>query len=580
MQTTFTAIPVETARADILLIYPDFAKNELGTASYPENHLGLNRLASYLDQKGYSVKVLNTTGGLAGTKGPEDLAAYLRENKDTFTVLGFHANSWNISHIIRILKLLKDDLAERLVLFGGPLPTAEPEKVTRLFSDLGYTNIGLVQGYGELALEKIMQKPDAISEVDGVWSMRDGRLVKGTLQRLSDEEMASLPMLNPRFNTFYQLFYRPYLENAAQNPASAQSMDTIYTAQGLDVNHGCPFNCSYCSVHIFGHSVSEYPPARVCDELEYLAKETGFFMFTFTNSNLLFLRRDWVISFCEEIIKRKMEHYLSWSGYHHPNTINLLSVEDFRLLKKAGCDQIVVGIQSVDPKVLELFNRPANTYKTFKEIVTKTQEAGLELVIDYIRGVPGENLTLVEEFYDYCIGSKIEMREFLLKIYPNTALAKKKLDLTDYELVPITGDLAGDLDSYTVIPKKDDPRNIELSRKIQVSNRQIAANRKIRLGQNYVTSPSQAKELKDKTIPQDPHIPPKVKTAMVKLLDAMLNPPAKTDPLLNLSPQEMMKRLIMADESAPPVVKAMQDKLRRELGEEKFASLKEKFSKH
>ena len=354
-------------------------------------------------------------------------------------------------------------------------------------------------------------------------------------------------------------------------------LDTIYTAQGLDVNHGCPFNCSYCSVHIFGHQVSEYPPERVCDELEYLARETGFFMFTFTNSNLLFLRRDWVAVFCEEILKRKMDHYLSWSGYHHPNTINLLSVEDFKLLKKAGCDQIVVGIQSVDPKVLELFNRPANTYKTFKEIVEKTAEAGLELVIDYIRGVPGENLEIVEGFYDYCVKNKIEMREFLLKIYPNTDLARKELDLTNYELVPITGDLAQGLDSYAVIPKKDDPKNIDLSRKIQQSNQAINRDRKIRLGRHYVTSPAQARELKTKTIPADPVIPPKVKTAMIKLLDAMLNPPKKTHPIQNLNPQEMMKKLILADENAPPVVKKMQEKLRRELGEEKFAHLRKKY---
>ncbi len=575
MQNTFTIIPHQLKKADILLVYPDFAKNALGSDSYPENHLGLNRLASYLDFKGYTVSILNTTGRSAGTSGPEDLAAFLRENKDSFSVLGFHTNSWNISHIIRTLELLKDELKDRLILFGGPLPTAEPEKMTRLFSELGFNNIGLVQGYGELVLEKIMQQPESVPEVEGVWSYKNGRLTKGKLQRLSSEEMISLPLLNPSYNTFYQLYYKPYLENTG---AENTGIDAIFSAQGLDVNHGCPFNCSYCSVHIFGHSVSEYPPARVCDEIEYLARETGFFMFTFTNSNLLFLRRDWVIAFCEEIIKRKMDHYLVWSGYHHPNTINLLSIEDFKLLKKAGCDQIVVGIQSVDPDVLQLFNRPANTYKIFREICEKTAAAGLELVIDYIRGVPGENLEIVEQFYDYCVINKIEMREFLLKIYPNTDLAKKKIDFSNFELVPITGNLAAGLDSYAVIPKKDNTKNIELSRKIQRSNHEIMKNRKVRLGQNYVESPTQAENLKKNTIPQDSSIPAKVKTAMIKLLDAMLSPAAKTGQTVNMNPQEMMKKLILADENAPPVVKKMQEKLRRELGEEKFMHLRRKYS--
>jgi len=575
MQETFKCVPEQSKSADILLIYPDFAKNSLGTASYPENHLGLNRLATYLDQKGYAVKVLNTTGRAAGTKGPEDLARFLISNSKDFPILGFHANSWNISHIIRILKSIKPEYGKRPVLFGGPLPTAEPEKTVRLVRELGYENIGLVQGYGEFALEKIMRSPQDMASIDGVWSYGNGRESRGALQRFTPEETKKIPLLNPRFNTFYQLYYRPFLEGNAEEDLP---IDAIFTAQGLDVNHGCPFNCSYCSVHIFGNSVSEYSPERVCDELETLAKETGFFMFTFTNSNLLFLRREWLTSFCNEIIGRNMHHYLAWSGYHHPNTINLLSVDDLKLIKKAGCDQIVVGIQSVDPKVLELFNRPKATYKIFKEIREKTAAADLELVIDYIRGVPGEDLEIVEEFYDYCVANKIEMREFLLKIYPNTDIQKKQIDFSGYELIPITGNMAPELDSYAVIPKKDDPRNSVLTQKINASNRKILRERKIRLGQHYLTGETQARELKDTVIPGDPQIPDKVKTAMVKMLEKMLAPQKTQSPLVNTSPQEMMKNLIMADENSPPVVKKMQEKLRLELGEEKFSQLRRKYS--
>jgi radical SAM superfamily enzyme YgiQ (UPF0313 family) len=575
MNSHFTTIPTDTPTTDILLIYADFAKNSLGTASYPENHLGLNRLASYLDQQGHAVKILNTTGRTASAQGPEDLAAYLNARAQEFPILGFHANSWNISHIIRILKSILKQYSNKPLLFGGPLPTAEPEKTMRFIKELGYHNIGLVQGYGEFALEKIMRSPWNITAINGVWAYQNGRESKGSLQRFTSEEIKKIPLLNPRFNTFYQLYYKPFLEG---QPNKDLPIDTLYAAQGLDVNHGCPFNCSYCSVHIFGHAISEYTPQRVCDELQSLAKQTGFFMFTFTNSNLLFLRKQWLVDFCNEIIHRKMHHYLSWSAYHHPNTINLLSTTELRLMKKAGCDQIVIGIQSVDPKILELFNRPKATYKIFKEIRAKAAEADLELVIDYIRGVPGENLDIVEEFYDYCVANKIELREFLLKIYPNTAIQQKNIDFSGYELVPITGNMAPELDSYAVIPKKDDPRNIVLTQKINASNREILRERKIRIGLHYLTTESQAKELKDKIIPRDQHIPDKVKTAIIKMIDKMLSPPSTTTPSVNLSAREMIKKLIMADEKAPPVVKKMQERLRLELGEEKFQLLREKYS--
>ena len=588
---SFVCVPKDVEFAEILLVYPDFAKNELGVNSYPENHLGLNRLASYLDFSGHTVKVLNTTGRTMSLSGPKELADFLRANKDSFGILGFHTNSWNVSDIVKILESDKDVFKDRLILFGGPLPTAAPQQLLDLFREIGYGNIGLVQGYGEHALEQIILHNDNLAEVAGVWSWQNGRLVKGSLQRLSDEQMAKLPFLSPKYNTFYQHFFRPYVEGAGARADAAGAretdaagaradlgIDTLFCAQGLDTNHGCPFNCSYCSVHVFGHAINEYSAQRVCDELEYLAKETGFFMFTFTNSNLMFLRRGWIVDFCNEMISRGMHHYISWSGYHHPNTINLLSVEDLELINKSGCDQIVLGVQSIEPKILEIFNRQKNTYDVFKQIREKTAKAGLELVIDYIRGVPGEDLSMIWEFYDYCIRNKIEMREFLLKIYPNTEIMAKGLDFSAYEIIPITGNLARELDSFAVVPKMNNPKNLELTRKILVSNEQIKRNRKIRLGQFYLESGKQALELKDKIIPADPLIPAKVKTAMIRLLDSMLNPPAVTSPFMDLSPQQMMKTLIMADENSPPLVLKLQEKLRNELGEEKFQYFRKKYA--
>ena len=66
-----------------------------------------------------------------------------------------------------------------------------------------------------------------------------------------------------------------------------------------------------------------------------------------------------------------------------------------------------------------------------------------------------------------------------------------------------------------------------------------------------------------------------------KMLEAMLNPPdekaANSAPIGGGSPQELMKSLILAGEDAPPLVKKLQEKLRKELGEDKFQYLKKKY---
>ena len=57
----------------------------------------------------------------------------------------------------------------------------------------------------------------------------------------------------------------------------------------------------------------------------------------------------------------------------------------------------------------------------------------------------------------------------------------------------------------------------------------------------------------------------------------MLNPSRREEKLEDLNPMELMKKLIMSGDEAPPMMKAMKEKLRNELGEEKFQELRAKY---
>jgi hypothetical protein len=92
-----------------------------------------------------------------------------------------------------------------------------------------------------------------------------------------------------------------------------------------------------------------------------------------------------------------------------------------------------------------------------------------------------------------------------------------------------------------------------------------------------ITSPEQAKELYEKEIPNNSNIPDKVEVAMRLSLKEMLNPKKREETLEDMNPMEMMKKVIMSGDEAPPMVKAMKEKLRNELGEEKFQELRAKY---
>lgn len=573
----FTPVPLNREKAEILLINTDFAKDTLGGESQPANHLGLWRLGSYLESRKISVQILTTTGLKIGAEGSKKLANWLKENHHRYRTLGFHLLAWNISQVLEILRELKNELKDKPIFFGGPLATASPAEVLVSIRELEYKNLGLIAGYGEFLLERALQDLDKLSAVKGLWSWQRRALTRGSVQRFSSAELDQLPFLSSKLNSFYELHYEPMLTRGKLGEATQAD---IFQAQGLDVNQGCPFACSYCSAPVYGREVAAYSPKRVVDEIQKIAEATGFFIFTFTNSNLLFCKRDWVIEFCEEILARGMEDYLNWNGYHHPGTIDLLAVEDLKLLKKAGCEHIVVGVQTVDPTIGKLFNRPAGTRPAIERINTKVKIVGQSLVIDYITGVPGEDTAIIADFFDWCTREGVECRDFILKIYPNTQLQKELQLGDDYELVPILGNLAPELDSYAVIPRQPDKQLAEISEKLRLANKQVLKSRPVRVGKYFITAAEQTRELIEKEIPSNPKIPEKVKQAMLILLKDMLAGESQrrcsTKPQLG-EVEGMMKNLILTPDNGPPMMVKMRDRLKVELGEEKFESLRQKY---
>lgn len=560
--------------ADILLINPDFSKNEMGVSSPPENHLGLNRIASYLEGRGHSSQIIDTTGLPQSTNGPEELGSWLSQNSDRYKFVGFHVNSWNINHILRTLAKSGSVLKDKKVLFGGPLPNSEPKKMLELLIAQGLKNIGLVQGFGEKITDEILSSNKLI-DTEGLWAFEDGKIQVGHKISLSESELEELPFLDLKHNTFYQNYYKPVIESGE---LGEYNMGIIFGSQGLDVNRGCPFNCTYCSVPQYEEKLVTFSPKRVVDEIEYLAKEAGFFMFTFTNSNIMFFKQEWIEEFCREIIGRGMDNFINWTAYHHPSIISSLDLSVYNLMRKAGSDTIVFGVQSFEEKVLKTFMRPMNTPELTKQIREKTNQAKQELTVDYITGVPGENLDVIEDAFKYFMENDIECRNYQLKFYPNTKLPTMGMDMSDHDLVPITGNLAPELEAYGVIPKNSNPRSAELDGMIRNHNVELLKKRPVRLGKYIVDSPETARHLIESEIPENSDIPAKVKRAMTIALKEMLNPKKRQQNLADMSPAEMMKKVITAGPDSPPMVLKMQEKLKGELGEEKFDELKKQYS--
>src|SRR3989344_5653270 len=98
------------------------------------------------------------------------------------------------------------------------------------------------------------------------------------------------------------------------------------------------------------------------------------------------------------------------------------------------------------------------------------------------------------------------------------------LDLSGHELVPITGDLAPELEAYAVVPKKSNPRAAKLDAKIREHCADLVGRRPVQIGKYRIESTREAQKLITEEIPNNPNIPNRVKHAMILAIQEMLAP--------------------------------------------------------
>lgn len=156
----------------------------------------------------------------------------------------------------------------------------------------------------------------------------------------------------------------------------------------LITSRGCPYRCSFCTVHSgFGSRYRVRPVETVLDEMQRRF-DRGFRVFDFEDDNLTFhLER--MKELCRGIIERfpgKLE-LVAMNGISHHNLDN----ETLQLMRQAGFRQLNLSLVSADPAVLDGFRRP-HSVERLVEVVEEGHRLGFEIVCYQILGLPYESL--------------------------------------------------------------------------------------------------------------------------------------------------------------------------------------------
>ena len=282
-------------------------------------------------------------------------------------LIGFSVDTESYQWASRLARSIKARL-KTPIIFGGIHPTSVPERV---ILNQGVDIVCIGEGeYPMLALVESLQKGQMDTSINNLWFKHNGTIVKNAPGPLI-ADLDTLPIADQAL--FYE--HSPYFRKG----------------YGTVVSRGCPYACAYCA-HSYlrqlyktkGRYLRQRSVRHVMEELRMRQAQRPIDVITFFDDNFGF-DHQWLAEFSTQYANVIGKRFTVTA---HPE---IISPEYIRLLKKAGCCSVTLGIQTWDTAVLkDWFNRTVNP-SVMLQAMRLVKEAGLELICDNIFGAPGQD---------------------------------------------------------------------------------------------------------------------------------------------------------------------------------------------
>lgn len=156
-------------------------------------------------------------------------------------------------------------------------------------------------------------------------------------------------------------------------------------------SRGCTGQCIFCTAHLYyGRKLRLRSAENICDELEEIVKTFGIKDVTMW-SDTFTLNRDFVVSVCQEIMRRDLK--VNWMTNSRVDKVDL---ELLKLMKSAGCSMVSYGVESAVPAILKRCKK-GTTPEQIRNAFTWSRDAGLETIAHVILGLPGETKETIRQ---------------------------------------------------------------------------------------------------------------------------------------------------------------------------------------
>ena len=387
-----------TALTTVTLVYPYFQPaNDNSIFRFPP--LGLGYLAANLKRHGVQVQLVDCT-----FLDEEEALDRIRRSQPR--IIGLQVMFSMKEKAIEFAQLLRRDC--EVLVAGGPLPTSNPDEF------LSYFDV-VVVGEGErtlLELVNAVENGTNLGNVAGVVFKENGQIKRAAPRGFIDD-LDAVPF--PSRELFDNEAYRRYYRRSFG-----------YTTTSVMTSRGCPFQCDFCSMPVFGNRFRARTAANVADEVEEV-QGLGYERVWFAD-DCFTLNRNRLLSICDELISRCI--HVGWECLSRVDTVDL---EVANRMRHAGCVRVFFGIESGNDMILKVMRKHA-TVKQAREAVEVFRKAGVQTGAFFILGYPGEDEETILDTVNFASSLPLDYLSFTFPYpIPGTPLFERVKDRMMHE---------------------------------------------------------------------------------------------------------------------------------------------------
>jgi anaerobic magnesium-protoporphyrin IX monomethyl ester cyclase len=321
--------------------------------------------------------------------------------------LGFSLTTYNLHEYISFIREMKNESSLPVIAGGWQFNNYPVETMTHREIDYG------VYGEGEITVSELLdalEKKRTLDSVDGILYRENGGL-KRTNPRKPAADLDSLPF--PDRDLIDNSYYYHLI-------SSGKKMTIITTSRG------CPFTCAFCDMgnKKYRHRSS----GNVIEEIIICVEKYRIKMIDFQDSTFNVIP-SFAKELCGEIAGRNLN--IAFIARAH---VSRLDDELLRLMKRAGCFLLLLGIETGNDEIMKIMKKGISTGDV-KNAIGMIKRTGIRSMGYFVIGLPGDTHETVRETINFSLNLGLDYAQYTrFLLSPNSEISTNYFNRTSFDL--------------------------------------------------------------------------------------------------------------------------------------------------